>query len=203
MKEELNGMKSLSFEFRVILAVVGLSIFAFSEAWGDDWVFYGGSREERVKESTLRDWYVLNRLRPLPKNEATTHHYYDRDSVASNYPYPGGIVRVWEKYVFQRETKTYEEVREGIEKEEEKRLKRKLNTLDYGWLFLFAANRATKEVMTLYEINCDTREFFIMEVNQYDKAEKRMTRETNMEMTLWVVIQPETIMELLRKEVCK
>jgi Surface-adhesin protein E len=196
-------VKSLSFEFRVILAVVGLSIFAFSEVRGDDWVFYGGSREKGVKESTLRDWYLLNRLRPVPKNEATTYHYYDRDSVASNYPYPGGIVRVWEKYVFERETKTYEEVREEIEKEEEARLKRKLNPLDYGWLFPFVANRATKEVTTLYEINCDTREFFIMEVNQYDKAEKRMTRETNMEMTLWVVIQPETIMELLCKEVCK
>jgi hypothetical protein len=82
-------------------------------------------------------------------------------------------------------------------------LKRKIISLDYGWLFLFAANRATKEVTTLYEINCDTREFFILEVNQYDKAERRMTRETNMDMTLWVAIQPETMMELLTNELCK
>jgi Surface-adhesin protein E len=200
----VNRVKAFPVRPGVILVVVGLAVLAHAEVRGDDWVFYGGSREQGVKESALRDWYVSNRLRPLPKNEATAYHYYDRDSIASNYPYSsGGIVRVWEKYVFQRETKTYEEARVEIEKEEEKRLKRKINVLDYGWLFPFAANRATKEVTTLYEINCDTGEFFILELNQYDKAERRMTRETNMEMTLWVPIRPETMLELLCKQVCQ
>jgi hypothetical protein len=197
-------VKASSVKPGLILVIVGLAVLAHAEARGDDWVFYGGSGEQGVQESALRDWYVSNRLRPLPKNEATAYHYYDRDSIASNYPYSsGGIVRVWEKYIFERETKTYDEAREEIEREEEARLKRKISPLDYGWLFLYAANRATKEVTTLYEINCDSKEFFILEVNQYDKAEKRMTRETNMEMTLWVAIQPETMMELLANEVCK
>lgn len=196
-------MKASSVKPGLILIIVGLAVLAHGEARGDNWVFYGGTQEEKIGESALRDWYVSNRLRPVAKNEATAYHYYDRDSVASNYPYSGGIVRVWEKYVFQRETKTYEEAREEIEREEEARLKRKISALDYGWLFLSAANRATREVTTLYEINCDTREFFILEVNQYDKAERRMTRETNMEMTLWVAVQPETMLELLSREICQ
>jgi Surface-adhesin protein E len=196
-------VKASSFKPEVILAVIGLAMLACAEARGDDWVFYGGSREEGVEESALRDWYVLNKLSLVSKAEATAYHYYDRDSVASNSPFPGGIVRVWEKYVFQRETKTYEEAREEIKKEEEARLKRRINQLDYVWLFPFAVTRATKETATLYEINCDTREFFLMEVNHYDKEGKRMTRETNMDMTLWIPIQPETMLELLSKEVCK
>lgn len=187
----------------VMLAAVGLAVLVNADVQGDDWVFYGGGSEGETRGSTLRDWYALNRLKPVPKNEATTHHYYDRDSIGSNYPYAGGIVRVWEKAVFQRETKSYEEAREEVEREEETRLNRKLTVLDYAWLFPHAINRATKEIETLYEINCDTGDFIILEVNYYDKAEKRMSRETNMEMTLWVAIRPETMMEVLSQAVCK
>ncbi len=196
-------MKASSVRPGVILVAVGLALLAHAEVRGDDWVFYGGSREETVEGSTLRDWYVLNKRGLVPKTEATAYHYYDRDSAASNSPFPGGIVRVWEKYILQRETKTYDEAREDIEKEEEARLKREISPLDYGWLFLFATNRATKEVATLYEINCDSQEFFILEVNHYDKAGKRMTRETNSNPDLWFPIRPETMLELLSKEVCK
>jgi hypothetical protein len=144
----------------------------------------------------------LNRLRPVPKDEATAYHYYDQDSIASNAPYPGGIVRVWERFVLRKETMTYDEAREEIQREEEARLKRKISTMDYAWLFVHTVNRATKQVETLYEINCDTREFFIMEVNYYDKAEKRMSREVNMEMTFWIPIRPETLMETLCEKLC-
>ena len=150
----------------------------------------------------LRDWSRLNALTPVPKTEARTYHYYDLDSVAPNSPFPGGSVRVWEKSVLQTEIKSYEEAREEIKEEEEARLKRKITVLDYAWLFPLAVNRATKESETSYNRDCDGREFFILEVNNYDKAGKRMTREANMTMDLWFPIQPETMMELLRKEVC-
>ena len=187
----------------VIIVIIGFSIFASAEVWGDDWVFYGGSGQGEVKELLLRDWSRLNKLKPVPKTEAKTYHYYDQDSVASNSPFPGGIVRVWEKAALQKEIESYEEAREEIKKEEEIRLGRKINVLDYAWLFPLAVNRASKETETLYEIDCDSREFFILEVNNYDKARQRMTRETNMAMDLWFPIQPETVMELLYKEVCK
>lgn len=150
----------------------------------------------------LRDWSRLNALKPVPKTEARTYHYYDLDSVAANSPFPGGSVRVWEKSVLQTEIKSYEEAREEIKEEEEARLKRKITVLDYAWLFPLAVNRATKESETSYTIDCDGREFFILEVNNYDKAGKRMTREANMTMDLWFPIQPDTMMELLYKEAC-
>ena len=199
----MTRMKPLSVKFGVILAIVGFSIFASAEVWGDDWVFYGGSSQGEVKELILRDWSRLNKFKPVPKTEAKTFHYYDQDSVASNSPFPGGSVRVWEKAVLQREIESYDEAREEIKKEEETRLKRKINVLDYAWIFPLAVNRASKETETLYDIDCDSREFFIFEVNNYDKAGKRMTRETNMAMDLWFPIQPGTMMELLYKEVCK
>jgi len=198
----VNGVKSLSVKLGIIFAV-GLSIFAFSEVRADDWVFYGGSGQGEEKELILRDWSRLNKLKPVPKTEARTYHYYDRDSVASNSPFPGGSVRVWEKAVLQKEIKSYEEAREEIKEEEETRLKRKINVLDYAWLFPLAVNRASKETETLYDIDCDSREFFILEVNNYDKAGKRMTREANMVMDLWFPIQPGTMMEVLYNEVCK
>ena len=186
----------------VAFAVVGLGAVWVTSALADDWVFYGGSLEGEIKGATLRDWYTLNRLKPVPKEEATAYHYYDQDSIGSNYPYGGGIVRVWERFVLQRETKSYDEAREEIQREEEARLKRKISAMDYAWLFLHTVNRATKQIETLYEINCDTREFFIMEVNYYDRVEKRMSRETNMEMTFWIPVRPETLMEALCEKLC-
>ena len=187
----------------IIVAVAGLAAVGATGARADDWVFYGGSHEGEINRAMLRDWYTLNRLKPVPKDEATAYHYYDQDSVASNAPYPGGIVRVWERFVLQKETKSYDESKEEIQREEEARLKRKISVLDYAWLFLYTVNRATKQIETLYEINCDTKEFFIMEVNYYDRAEKRMSRETNMEMTFWITIRPETMMEALYRRVCE
>jgi hypothetical protein len=46
-RKGVNRMKPLSVKFGVILAIVGFSIFASAEVWGDDWVFYGGSSKER------------------------------------------------------------------------------------------------------------------------------------------------------------
>ena len=145
----------------------------------------------------------MNKLKPVPKAEAKTFHYYDQDSVASNSPFPGGSVRVWEKAVLQREIAGYDEAREKIKKEEETRLRRKINVLDYAWLFPLAVNRASKETETLYDIDCDSREFFILEVNNYDKEGKRMTREASAAMDLWFPLQPDTLMGLLYQEVCK
>ncbi len=196
-------MKGPIFRFGVFLAAVALGVFFHRDVRGEDWLFYGGSGQEDVEEWMFRDRYVLNKLKPVAESEAKTYHYYDQDSVASNSPFPGGIVRVWEKSILQKQTKSYDEARDDIEKEEEKRLGRKLTVLDFARLFPLAVNRATKETTTLFEINCDSREFFITEVNNYDKTGKRMTRETTMAMNLWFYIQPQTMMEALSRIVCK
>ena len=196
-------MKPLSVKLGFILMVVGLAVLAYTEAGAEEWVFYGGSAQGEERELILRDWSRLNQFTPVPKTEAKTFHYYDQDSVAPNSPFPGGSVRVWEKAVLQREIESYDEAREEIKKEEETRLKRKINVLDYAWIFPLAVNRASKETETLYNIDCDSREFFIFEVNNYDKEGKRMTREANMAMDLWFPIQPGTVMELLSREVCR
>jgi hypothetical protein len=192
-----------TFRLEFVLAAVALAIFSHSNVRGEDWVFYGGSSQKHVEEWMFRDRYVLNKLKPVPEADAKTFHYYDQDSVASNSPFPGGIVRVWEKSVLQKKTKSYDDARDDIEKEEEKRLGRELTVLDFARLFPLTVNRATKETTTLFEINCSSKEFFIMEVNNYDKAGKRMTRETTMAMDLWFHIQPETMVEALSRKVCE
>jgi hypothetical protein len=145
----------------------------------------------------------LNRLNPVPENEANVLHYYDGDSVASNSPLPGGIVKVWEKSVFKKETKSYEDAKAEVEKEEEVRLNRKIGILDYGWLFPMAVNRATKEVTTFLQVNCGSNEYFIIEVNTYDKAGERMTREVIGDEYLWSPIRSGTIIEVLSRKVCE
>lgn len=196
-------MRTLPGRSALILLTVAFVTFVAASARGDDWAFYSGSGEKKDRGKVLTDWSVLNGLKPVVKTEATTYHYYDRDSVASNSPFPGGIVRVLEKSVLKRQTKSYEETREEMEREEEIRLNREINVLDYAWLFPLAVKRAAKETTTLFEINCDSREFFILEVNQYDKAGKRMTRELAMDRRLWYRIQPGTVMGKLFKEVCR
>jgi len=198
-------VRRLSGRVKCILLALALALSAYAarEALGHDWVFYGGSFQQAGSGPELRDWYELNRLGPAPKAQATAYHYYDRDSLGYSSPFPGGIVRVWEKGVLQRETKDYEDAREEIIREEEKRLKRKITVMDYGWIFPMAVNRATKEIATLYEIDCDSRDFLILEGNTYDKAGKRMSREATFEMELWLPVQPGTVLELLAKEVCR
>jgi len=200
-KIRCNGVRRLSGRVKCIL--LALAAFAATEALGDDWVFYGACLQQEGGGPELRDWYELNRLEPAPKTEATAYHYYDRDSLGYSSPFPGGIVRVWEKAVFQRETKAYKEARKEVEKEQEKRLGRKITVLDYAWLFPLAVKRATKEIATLYEINCDSREFYVMEVNNYDKTGDRLTRETIFDKNLWLPIRPHTLMEGLSKEICR
>ena len=183
--------------------MIALAILSRAVVWADDWVFYAGSRQGEVHDSTLREWYALNRLNPVSESEATALHYYDGDSVASNSPFPGGTVRVWEKSVFKKETKRYEDAKAVIEREEEARLNRKIGVLDYGWLFPMAVNRATKEITIFLEINCDTNEFFIKEANTYDKTGERMTREVIPDEYFWSPIRPGTIMEVLSRKVCE
>jgi hypothetical protein len=173
-----------------------------TDARAEEWAYYAGSNMPGDTGPALRDWYGLNRLKPLAESEAPALHYYDQDSVASNFPYPGGIVRVWEKAVVQRETPNYAKAKEAVEREEEKRLKRKLTVLDAARIFPLAINRATKEIATLYEINCDTLEFFIMEGNNYDSAGDRIAREASFDMNLWVAVRPGSVMEVLSKKMC-
>ncbi len=199
----MSRVELLSVRLRVVIAAVLLSVFLYADAQGDDWVFYSASGAKGERGRALRDWYELNKLEPLPRDGVAALHYYDRDSVASNSPFPGGTVRVWEKMVYQDEKKTYEEALEDVEREEKARLKRELDVFDMARLFPVAVNRTSKEIKTFYEINCDTREFFILEVNTYDKTEFRMTREVVSDKYLWSAVQPGTIMELLSRKLCE
>jgi len=183
-----------------VLAIATLSSTALH---ADDWAFYAGSRQGEVHDSTRREWYALNRLDPVSENDATALHYYDRDSVASNSPFPGGLVKVWEKSVFKKETKAYEDAKAEIEIEEEARLNRKISVLDYGWLFPMAVNRATKEITIFLQVNCESNEFFIIEVNTYDKTGERMTREVIPDEYFWSPIRSGTIMEVLSRKLCE
>ena len=199
----MNRAEALLIKLGGILAAVVLSVLAHADARGDDWVLYGATRQGEVHDSTLREWYALNRLGPVSENDATALHYYDQDSVASNSPFPGGKVRVWEKSVFKKGTKSYEDAKADIEREEEARLNRKIGVLDYGWLFPMAVNRATKEISMFIEVNCDTNEFFIKEANTYDKTGERMTREIIPDEYFWSPIRSGTIMEVLSRKVCE
>ena len=185
------------------MIVFALAAVSATQALAEDWVVYSASDAKGERGRALRDWYELNKLEPLPKDGAAALHYYDQDSVASNSPFPGGTVKVWEKMVYQGEKKTYEEAREDVEKEERARLKRKLDVFDMARLFPVVVNRTVKEVTTFYEINCDTGEFFILEVNTYDKTGFRMTREVVSDKYLWSAVQPGTIMEILSRKLCE
>jgi len=178
-------------------------LLAHGEARGEDWVIYAGASPVEDDQAGLIDWYASNRLKPASKTRATVCHYYDRESVASTSGAGGVIFRVWEKSVRQGEIRTYDETIEEIEKEEEQKLKRRVTVLDMARVFPIAVKRAAKEIATLYEINCENREFYIQEVNTYDKTGQKMTRKLNMDMTSWTTVQPGTVMELLTKEVCK
>jgi hypothetical protein len=183
--------------------LIGIFLILMSNARADDWIFYSASMAGADPGSKLRDWYILNKIKPVPEKEARAYHYFDRESIGGNVGFPGGIFRVWEKYVIQRETKGYEETKAEVEKEEEIRRGKKLNSLDYAWLFPLVVNRAAKEIQTLYEINCDSREFIILEINHYDIDGNRMSRDANMEMDLWYPIEPGTVMEALFQHICQ
>jgi hypothetical protein len=203
IQEGLPGVKRPDFRSGFVLAAIALSSFFHTSARADDWAFYAGTRQGEVHDSTLREWCALNRLNSVPENEATVLHYYDQDSVSSNSPLPGGIVKVWEKSVFKKETKSYEDAKADVEKEEAARLNRKIGVLDYGLLFPMAVNRATKEVTMFLQVNCSSKEFFIIEVNTYDKTGERMTREIIGDEYFWSPIRSNTIMEVLSRKICE
>jgi len=187
----------------VVLGALLISLLAGIEAQGEEWIFYAGSSQGEVHDATLREWYGLNRFMPVSQNEATALHYYDRDSVASNSPFPGGTVRVWEKSVLKKTTKPYEEAKAEVEKEESAKLKRQISVLDYAWIFPMAVNRATKEITIYLEINCDTGEYFIKEANTYDKTGARMTQEKISDMYFWSLIRPGTLVAMLSQNLCQ
>jgi hypothetical protein len=198
-----NKMSLLSTKRALLSSLLAVAVLAGIEARAEDWVFYAGSRPDLSQESTLKEPYIANRIKPVPEPEAIARHFYDAESVAEGTPGWGGIVRVWEKYSLEKETKSYKETKEETEKEEESRLKRKLTAMEQTWIFPLAVTRATKEVWTLFEINCDSGEFIILEVNQYDRTGSRMTRETNFAGQIWYPVQPGTVMQALLKTVCR
>jgi hypothetical protein len=196
-------MRSISATMRAALLAAGLLALTCPEARAENWVFYAGSAKPANKEQTLIDWYQTNSLKPVPEDKAAIRHYYDEESVAANSPFGGGTVRVWGKSVVQGEVKSYDETMRVLEREEAKRLKRKLTTLDTARLFPQAVNQAVKEITIQYELTCEEKEFYIYEANSYDSTGAKMTRQLNMDMANWVPIQARSVMEELFKKVCQ
>ncbi len=170
---------------------------------GDDWVRYAQSRGGASSRTAPRNPYILNKLAPASGSEITADHYFDRDSVGENFPGSGGIVRVWEKYVLRGDFENYEKTLEEVEAGEEKALKRKLTSIDHAWLYRLAINRAAKEVRTLYEINCDSGEFIVLEINLFDIDGRRLAREAAFAMGVWYPVEPGSVMEVLFSRICR
>jgi hypothetical protein len=53
------------------------------------------------------------------------------------------------------------------------------------------------------QVNCSSKEFFIIEVNTYDKTGERMTREIIGDEYFWSPIRSNTIMEVLSRKICE
>lgn len=172
-------------------------------AVAEEWVFYAASAKPANKEQTLINWYQANSLKPVAEDKAAIRHYFDEESVAANSPFGGGTVRVWEKSVVQGKVQSYDETMRVLEREEEKRLKRKLTTLDAARLFPRAVGLAVKEITTQYEIACEEKELYVREVNSFDSTGAQMTRQLNMDTAFWAPIRPESVMEELMKKVCQ
>lgn len=172
-------------------------------ALAEEWVFFTASDKPPNRDQTLIDWYQANSLKPAPEDKAAIRHYYEEESVSANSPFGGGTVRVWGKAVVQGDVKPYNQTMAELEREEEKRLRRKLTTLDTSWLFPMAVSRSIKEINTQYEISCDEKEFYIYEVNSIDASGEKMTRQLNMDTAIWVRIKSGSVMEELFKRVCQ
>lgn len=196
-------MRDAVLRFAPLLVLVALLAGTGVQDEGE-WQLYAASGWGRDGHAILNDWYVLNKLIPVAEAaEAAALHYIDPDSVASSaFESTGGTVRVWEKLVFRETTKPYTEVREEVEREERHRLGRELTVLDMAAVFPHAVNQAAKEVRTLFEINCESGEFIVLQVDLYDVEGSRMISERNSNMDLWYAVRPGTVMELLAKKVC-
>lgn len=196
-------MKSAALSLAPLLVLV--SLLAGGRVQDETvWEPYAASSWGRSGHAILNDWYVLNKLVPVGNAaEASALHYIDADSVASSaFEGTGGTVRVWERLVLREVRKPYAEVRAEVEREERRRLGRELTVLDMAAVFPHAVNQAAKEVRTLFEINCESGEFIVLQVDLYDVEGSRMISERNSNMDLWYAVQPGAVMELLAKKVC-
>lgn len=196
-------MRAAALRFAPLLALVAL--LAGAQAQDEaEWEPYAASAWGMSGHAFLNDWYVLNKLEPVAdETVASARHYYDRASLASNaFEGAGGTIRVWEKIRFEGITRSYEEVRAEVVKEEQQQLGRPLTVLDMARVFPHAVNQATKEIRTLFEINCESGEFIVLEVNLYDVEGSRMISEKNANMDLWYAIRPGTVMSLLAGKAC-
>ena len=196
-------MKAIAFRLVSLLAVLALLATAYAQEEAA-WDLYAMSSWGKAGHASLSNWYLHNKLEPVAgETEASARHYYDRGSLASNaYEGTGGTIRVWEKILLKGITRSYEEVRADVEKEEGQRLGRKLTVLDMAGVFPHAVNQAAKEIRTLFEINCESGEFIVLETNLYDVEGSRMIRETNPNLDVWYPVQPGSVMSLLAKKVC-
>jgi hypothetical protein len=57
-------MKSLSVKLGIIVTLIGLSIFGWTEVWGEDWKFYGTDEEgSYFYDTESMDWLSKNIVR--------------------------------------------------------------------------------------------------------------------------------------------
>ncbi len=168
----------------------------------DAWLLYGLSQRASADRGRVWDWYALNKLAPSAPDEATAEHYVSEGSLDPSLIAEAAIVRIWERSVFRRPAKPFEEARREVLGEEERRLGRKLGIIDMPGLFPLVVSRAVKEVRTLFEINCYSNEFTILEVNIYDSEGSRMVREAGFNTDIWMPIAPGTLMDAFAKKAC-
>jgi hypothetical protein len=193
----------LSFFRKTFLLCGGLLMMVHSGSLAEEWVFYTASGDPPERNRALIDWYQANSLKPVAEDKATIRHYYDEESVSANSPFGGGTVRVWGKSVVKGEVKSYDATMRDLERQEEKRLKRKLTALDAARIFPQAVSAAVKEITAQYEIACDEKDLYVREVNSFDSTGAKMTRQLNMDTAFWVPIQSGSVMEELMKRVCQ
>jgi len=201
-------MKSLSGKLGVIL-VIGFAVFGYAEVWGADWKVF----DEEI--------LMFDRDDPsyTGKAEYKRLYYYDRESIIKS---SKDIVKVWSKFVNQRETKSKEEAMEYVNKryleelEKERELlkkskyKNEKEREDAIVMFMIVWNSlngfkyhqyALKYGMTLYQFNCLERTYRELENGNHDKEGNYLSGYGD-QKTLHN-IEPESQMEKLYKKVCK
>jgi hypothetical protein len=177
---------------RLGVILIGLAIFGYTEVWGEDWKFFGGS-------VLLKD--------------KTTIGYYDAESIEylSN-----GNVRVWTKTVNPLEVELMGSKKEVIEKAAEKLVhgyhppyvllnpSPKTSFDSYVNIIIWeeAGNHhdIKPRLRVLFEINCEGKMIRTLSTIIYKKDGTGTSRSTN---GTWDYISPETNAETLRKILCK
>ena len=190
-------MKSLSVKLGVIL--IGLLILGNAEVWGADWKVF----DEEIISFEESD------PNSKGKSEYKRLNYYDRESITRP---SKGIVKIWSKFVDQRETLSHEKAIEYVHKEYEKWMKnqkykdeKEKNMVGQLWMVTKGDKKihqySFKYGLILYQFNCLERTYRELESGYYDKEGTFLSGYGDRKSTF--EIEPESQIEKLHKKVCK